>query len=132
MDENDLYPQVLGRRMGDRITVMRRPPASPWGTIEDAKDVYIRSIAHTWSRPNKWSTTWGLQPVEKLTFFVPTGHPAVKNNPRLLDLFCGAGGRTHRELVQPVRSSRPIDSDDDGHVWFARNGDSHSRISSSA
>lgn len=70
VDETDLYPQVLGRRFGDRITVVRRPPASPWGSIVDSKAVYIRSITHTWTRPNKWHTSWGLQPVEKLSFLV--------------------------------------------------------------
>jgi hypothetical protein len=73
IDEANLYPQVLGRRFGDRITVVRRPPASPWGTIVDSRDVYIRSIEHTWQRPNVWKTSWGLQPVDKLSFFI-VGH----------------------------------------------------------
>jgi hypothetical protein len=73
VDETDLYPQVLGRRIGDRITVVRRPPAAPWGTVVDSKQVYIRSIEHSWSRPNKWTTSWGLQPVDKLSFFI-VGH----------------------------------------------------------
>lgn len=73
-DETNLYPQVLGRRFGDRITVVRRPPASPWGTVVDSKQVYIRSIEHSWSRPNKWKTVWGLQPVDKASYFI-IGHP---------------------------------------------------------
>jgi hypothetical protein len=73
LDPLNLYPQILGRRFGDRITVVRRPPASPWGTITDSRDVFIRSIEHSWSRPDKWRTSWGLQPADKLSYFI-IGH----------------------------------------------------------
>jgi hypothetical protein len=66
----DLYPQIFGRQFGDRITVVRRPPSQPWGTIVDSRDVFIRSIEHSWSRPNKWQTSWGLQPVDKLSYLI--------------------------------------------------------------
>lgn len=70
LNETALYPQILSRRFGDRITVVRRPPASPWGTIVDSRDLYIREINHTWQRPNQWKTVWGLQPVDKLSYFI--------------------------------------------------------------
>jgi hypothetical protein len=71
LDEANLYPQVLGRKFGDRITVVRRPPSSPWGTIVDSKDVFIRTIEHTWVRKGfQWKTSWGLQPVDKLSYLI--------------------------------------------------------------
>ena len=70
VDETNMYPHVLGRRFGDRITVVRRPPSSPWGTLEDSKDVFIRGIEHSWARPNKWKTSWALQPVDKLSYLI--------------------------------------------------------------
>lgn len=67
-----IMPQLLGRDFGDRITVVRRPP----GGIVDSRDVFIRSIEHTWSSPDRWVTTWGLQPASKFAFFV-LGDPAM-------------------------------------------------------
>lgn len=67
-----LFPQALGRRFGDRVTVVRRPPAVPPGSIVDAREVFLRSVSHTWSadRPGMWRTTWGLQPAGKYPLFV--------------------------------------------------------------
>lgn len=64
-DEDLLFPQVLGRRFGDRITVKRRPPGG--GTI--SRDVFIRGISHDIS-PQRWETTWGLQSATKYAFLV--------------------------------------------------------------
>lgn len=61
-------PQALGRKFGDRITVVRRPP----GGIVDSREVFIRSVSHAWSadRPLHWRTVWSLQPVNKRPFFI--------------------------------------------------------------
>lgn len=66
-----VMPHMLGRRFGDRITVVRRPPAQPYGSIVDSRQLLIRGVAHTWSRKGKeWQTTWDLEPVGSTPFFV--------------------------------------------------------------
>jgi hypothetical protein len=66
-----VMPHMLGRRFGDRITVVRRPPAQPYGSIVDSRDLLIRGVNHTWSRKGKqWLTTWDLEPVNSTPFFV--------------------------------------------------------------
>lgn len=64
-DPVNLFPQVLGRQMGDRITVKRRPPGG--GTID--KDVFIRGISHD-IKPDSWLTTWQLQSASRTAFLV--------------------------------------------------------------
>lgn len=67
-DPDNLWPQVLGRQLGDRITVRRRPPGGG-DTIE--QDVYIRGIAHDVDyRAAKWTTTWQLQSALRNSFLV--------------------------------------------------------------
>jgi hypothetical protein len=53
----DLFPQVLGREIGDRITVKRRPPG---GGAVITRDVFIRGIRHEFN-DSEWLTTWTLQ-----------------------------------------------------------------------
>lgn len=66
-----VMPHMLGRRFGDRITVVRRPPAQPYGSIVDSRDLLIRGVNHTWSRKGKqWQTTWDLEPAGSTPFFV--------------------------------------------------------------
>ena len=67
-DTADLYPQVLGRDIGDRIEVWKRPP----NVTAFSKDVFIRSIAHTIDTaqsPPAWATTWTLQSAAKYSQF---------------------------------------------------------------
>lgn len=67
-DPDDLFPQVLGREIGDRITVRRRPPGGG-ATIE--REVLIRGINHDVDfRQGTWMTTWQLQAASKASFFV--------------------------------------------------------------
>ncbi|WP_285554893.1 hypothetical protein [Actinoplanes regularis] len=66
-----LYPQMIGRLLGDRITVVRR-----WPGVVDAREVLIRSIEHTWEYPAKWTTVWGLQPASTYSFWT-IGHPTA-------------------------------------------------------
>jgi hypothetical protein len=67
-DPDNLWPQVLGRRIGDRITVRRRPPGGG-DTIE--RDVFIRGIEHKHDvRRGTWITTFTLQSATRFAFMV--------------------------------------------------------------
>jgi hypothetical protein len=60
-DTANLFPQVLGREIGDRITVKRRPPGG--GTV--TRDVFIRGVSHTFN-DSAWSTGWVFQDATSL------------------------------------------------------------------
>lgn len=60
----DLFPQVLAREIGDRVTVRRRPPGG--GSAID-RDVFVRGITHEVTRA-AWRTTWALQSATKFSF----------------------------------------------------------------
>lgn len=66
VNESLMYPQILSRDFGDRIAVARRPP----GVAADVREVYIRSVHHAFAAPNRWTTTWELEPA-------PTGSPFI-------------------------------------------------------
>lgn len=66
VDPDNLYPQVLGRQIGDRITIRRRPPG---GGPMIERDVFIRGIRHVVT-PDNWITTWTLQSATRYAFFV--------------------------------------------------------------
>jgi hypothetical protein len=70
-DPDDLFPQVLGRELGDRIQVWRHPP----GTAAISKDCFIRSITHTIT-VDGWVTEWGLQNAARYSFMV-LGDPTL-------------------------------------------------------
>lgn len=59
-----LWPQALGREIGDRITVVRRPGGAPALTA----DYFIESIEHAVTG-NSWKTTWLLSPASFSTVF---------------------------------------------------------------
>jgi hypothetical protein len=63
-DPVNLFPQVLGREIGDRITITRRPPG---GGTPNARDVFIRGVQHQFT-DSTWLTTWIL---EDATFLPP-------------------------------------------------------------
>lgn len=66
-DPDNLFPQVLGREIGDRIRVYRRPPG---GGDPIIRDVFIRGISHSVT-PSTWVTTWVFQSATKYgSFFV--------------------------------------------------------------
>ena len=60
-----LYPQVLGREIGDRIQVWRDPP----GMAAISKDCFISSITHTVT-VDGWVTDWGLRSAAKYGSFL--------------------------------------------------------------
>jgi hypothetical protein len=62
----DLWPQVLGRDMGDRITGVRRPP----NVTAVTRDGFISGVSHTFDATNStWLTTWTLQDASKYGSF---------------------------------------------------------------
>lgn len=61
----DLWPQVLGRQIGDRIQIWRRPP----GVTAFSKDCFIRGIAHSFDvSAQSWVTTWQLETAANYSF----------------------------------------------------------------
>ena len=67
-DPANLFPHVLGREIGDRITVRRRPPGG--GSMIE-RDVLIVGINHDVDcRVGTWMTSWQLQSVAKQSFMV--------------------------------------------------------------
>lgn len=67
-DPVNLWPQVLGRDTGDRITVTSRPAGTSSPVI---KDCFIAGITHTWDSPSRtWLTTWTLQDAAKYGSFL--------------------------------------------------------------
>jgi hypothetical protein len=69
-----LWPHVLGREIGDMITVVRRPP----GVAAITKNVFIRGITHTVDvSSNTWQTTWDLQDAVRYAGFLILDDPAL-------------------------------------------------------
>jgi hypothetical protein len=63
-----LFPQVLGRKIGDRITVKRQPPGG--GDVID-RDVFIVGVSHDIAISElKWLTTWQLQSASRTAFIL--------------------------------------------------------------
>ena len=66
-DPDRLFPQVLGRKLGDRVTVKFTPPG---GGTRISREVFIRGIDHTIGL-DTWRTTFALQDAtNKFQFFV--------------------------------------------------------------
>jgi hypothetical protein len=61
-----LWPQVLGRQFGDRITVKRRPKG---GGDPIVKDCFVRGYEHA-SDGAAWTSAFVLQSAERYSFFV--------------------------------------------------------------
>jgi len=67
-DPDNLWPQVLGREVGDRIQVWHRP-ASVATPI--SKDCFIAGITHVYDPgTSAWLTTWTLQDASKYGSFL--------------------------------------------------------------
>ena len=74
-DPVNLWPQVLGREIGDRIQVWTRP-AGVGSPV--TKDCFIAGIAHTWdSVSSAWSTTWTLADASKYGSFLTLDNPTL-------------------------------------------------------
>lgn len=72
-DENNLFPQVLARQIGDRLTVVRRPPG---GGSAITRDVFIRGIEQQIDIGHDWRTTFHLQSATRYQFLV-LDHPTL-------------------------------------------------------
>jgi hypothetical protein len=74
-DPANLWPQVLGRKTGDRIQVWHRPAglAAPI-----TKDCFVAGITHAWDSVNSaWLTTWTLQDASKYGGFLVLDNPTL-------------------------------------------------------
>lgn len=72
-DPTTLFPVVLGREIGDRIKIVRRPPG---GGDPIVREVFIRGISHV-TGPATWITTWTLQSATKYGSFLVLDHPVL-------------------------------------------------------
>lgn len=66
-DPTNLFPQVLGRALWDRITFKRRPPG---GGAAFSQDSIIEGIAHKYAKAAGWETTFALSPADPASYFV--------------------------------------------------------------
>jgi hypothetical protein len=71
--EAALFAQALGREIGDRVTVRRRPPGGG-PTIE--RDVFVRGISHETAPDLRWQTMWTFQSATTFEFWT-IGHPTL-------------------------------------------------------
>lgn len=74
-DPVSLWPQVLGREVGDRIQAWQRPAGAG---APVSKDCFIAGITHSWdSASRSWLTTWTLQDASKYGSFLTLDNPAL-------------------------------------------------------
>lgn len=71
-DPDVLWPQVLGREIGDRITCYRTRPK---GRPPLVRDAFIRGIQHEIG-PSSWRTTWTLQSATRAGSWFTLDQPA--------------------------------------------------------
>ncbi|WFE41959.1 hypothetical protein [Micromonospora sp. WMMD998] len=62
-----LWPQALGREIGDRVTAVRRPPG---GGDPIERDVIVRGIEHEVVVDQEWRTRFVFQSASRLSFLV--------------------------------------------------------------
>lgn len=67
-DPENLWPQALGRELGDRIAAEFTPPGRPGDPIE--RECFVRGIAHAFAAGSAWRTRWALQDASRLNLFV--------------------------------------------------------------
>lgn len=75
-DPTNLWPQVLGREIGEHITVKRRPPGG--GAVISQESV-IEGIEHA-AAPFQWQTRFSLSPAEPVAAFMVVGSGVVGTN----------------------------------------------------
>jgi len=63
-DPGALFPQVLGRDFGDRISLTRDPPGG--GSV--TREAFVVGVSHEVGGPNEWRTTWALMSATKWSF----------------------------------------------------------------
>jgi hypothetical protein len=72
LDPTALWPQILARQIGDRVTAVKRLVRSG---VPITRDVTIEAVAHTIQRDRSgggrdWVTTWELSPVAQANFWI--------------------------------------------------------------
>jgi len=73
-DPVNLWSQVLGREIGDRIQIWRRPP----GVAAFSKDLFIRGIEHSFDvASGDWTTIWTMQDADKYGGFLTLDNPTL-------------------------------------------------------
>jgi hypothetical protein len=91
MDPNNLWPQALGRQLGDRIQIVRRPAVTTndlflenfndffgQAAFTVIKDCFIRGIHHEWDMDQgTWLTTFTLQDASKYGSFLTLGNSTL-------------------------------------------------------
>lgn len=65
--DDGLWAQALGREIGDRVTVVRRPPG---GGDPIERDVIVRGISHEVTAELRWQATFVFQSATRLSFLV--------------------------------------------------------------
>lgn len=74
-DPVNLWPQVLGREIGDRIQIWIRPAGV---TTPISKDAFIAGITHDWiSADQQWVTKWTLQSAVKFGSFLTLDNATI-------------------------------------------------------
>lgn len=73
-DPDNLWPQALGRELGDRITIKFSPPGG--GAIIQ-RDAFIRGIKHDVAAPGRWVTVWSLQDADAQLSFMVLDHASL-------------------------------------------------------
>lgn len=63
-DPDALFPQILGREIGHRVSLTRRPPGG--GVM--SRECFVVGITHEVPGPNEWRTTWTLQTAARWAF----------------------------------------------------------------
>jgi hypothetical protein len=71
--EDDLFPQVLDREIGDRIKITRRPPG---GGSPVVREVFVRGLELNIEQ-YFWEITYNLQSATKVGSFLTLGHPIL-------------------------------------------------------
>lgn len=67
----DLWPQVLGREMGDRVTVTRNAPLGGGSFLQVTRDCFISGIQHTFDvASSTWQTMFSFQDASKYGSFM--------------------------------------------------------------
>lgn len=66
-DPDNLIPQVLGREIGDRITVKRRPQGVGDPIVSES---LIEAVSHAFSPSGTWTVTWSLSPVDTANYLI--------------------------------------------------------------
>lgn len=66
-DPANLFPEVLGREITDRITIKRRPQGVGSAIEQEA---LIEGVSHAFSPLSTWVTTWTLSPVDTNNYLI--------------------------------------------------------------